>query len=54
MLGYDSAGAAERSYPTSEARGGSLEELIHVSPGAAAGRTNPMSKEQWLCRRRRA
>ena len=48
MLGCDSAGAAERSYPTSEARGGSLEELIQVSPGAVAGRTNPTSKERRL------
>ena len=33
--GCDSAGAAERSYP-------------HPRPGAAAGRSNPTSKEQWL------
>ena len=45
-----------------------LEELPHIrghewqlrgatpptKPGAAAGRSNPMSKERWLCRHRRA
>ena len=38
--GCNSAGAAERSYPTTEA-------------GAAARRSNPTSKKQWLhgCRR---
>ena len=30
MPGYDSAGAAERSYPTPEARGSGREELPHV------------------------
>ena len=39
------AGAAgRRSYPT----------LPRPRPGAADGRTNPTSKEPWLCRRRRA
>ena len=54
--------------PKSKVRGGSREELPrvqgqvqrpggatpHPKPGTAAGRTNPTSKEQWLCRRRRA
>ena len=54
--------------PTSQARGGSWEELphtrgqgwrlggatLHPRPGAAAGRTNPTSKERWLHGRRRA
>ena len=54
--------------PTPEARGSSWEELPHnrgqgrwlggatpcPRPGAAAGRTNPTSKERWLCRHRRA
>ena len=57
--------AAKRSYPTSEVRGRSWEDPMPewrwprgVTPrprsGAAAGRSNPMSKEQWLHRRRRA
>ena len=41
MPGCDSAGAAEWSYP-------------RPRPGVAAGRSNPMSKEQWLHGRRRA
>ena len=54
--------------PKSEVRGGGREELPHVRgqrgrprgatrrlrSGAAAGRTNPTSKERWLHRRRRA
>ena len=43
--------------PKSEVRGGGQEELPHAPnprPGAAAGRTNPTSKEQWLRGRRRA
>ena len=60
----------ERSYPTSEVRGGSREELPHapipeargggggptprLRPGVAASRTNPTSKEQWLRGHRRA
>ena len=39
--GCDSIGAAERSYPPREARG-------------ADRRSNPRSKERWLCGRRRA
>ena len=34
-----------------EVRGSSREELLHAptpEAGAAAGRTNPTSKEQWL------
>ena len=49
-------GRDERSYPVSEVRGSGREELSHAlspRPGAAAGRTNPMSKEQWLHGRRR-
>ena len=58
---------AERSYPTSEVRGGSREELPHIQgqgqwrtratpcprSGVAAERSNPTSKERWLhgCRR---
>ena len=66
--GWDSAGAAERSSPTSEARGGSREELPPTRgqgqrpggatprprSGVAAERSNPTSKEQWLCQLRRA
>ena len=66
--GCDGAGTAERSYPVSEVRGGSREELPHVRgqgqrqrgptpllrPGAAAGRSNPTSKEWWLRGRRKA
>ena len=44
----------ERSYPTSEARGIGWEELLCLRPVAVAGRSYPMSKEQWLCRHRRA
>ena len=33
--GCDSAGIAERSYPTSKVRGGGLEELPHVQGGVA-------------------
>ena len=36
MPGYHSARAAERSYPTSEARGGSWEEPPHVQGVADA------------------
>ena len=39
--GCDSAGAAERSYP-------------HQRPGAVDWRSNPTSKERWLCGHRRA
>ena len=54
-LNGDGAGAAERSYPMSEVRGSSREELPPcVRPGAAAGRSYPTSKERWLRRCRRA
>ena len=55
-----------RSYPTSELRGISREcqaataqELwrgatLRLRPGAAAWRSNPTSKERWLCGHRRA
>ena len=60
--------AAERSCPMSEVRGDGREELPcfggqgqqpkgatpHLRPGAATGKNNPASKEQWLCRHRRA
>ena len=39
-----SVGAAERSYPASEVRGGGREEMPHaprLRPGVAAGRSNP-------------
>ena len=61
---------AERSYPTSEVRGGSREEQttpkargsdersyptpLSPRPRAAAGRSNPMSKKPRLRGRRRA
>ena len=41
MPGCDGAGRAERSYPSPRS-------------GAVAGRSNPMPKEWWLHRRRRA
>ena len=54
--------------PKSKVRGKGQKELPHIQgqgwrlrgatphqrPGAAAGRTNPTSREWWLCRRRRA
>ena len=63
MIGMLSA--AERSYPTSEVRGRSQEDPMpegwrprgatpRPRPGVVAGRTNPTSKEPWLCGRRRA
>ena len=36
VSGCDGAGTAERSYPTSEARGGSWEEQPHVQGAVAA------------------
>ena len=36
MPACDSAGAAERSYTMSEARGGGLEELHHIQEAVAA------------------
>ena len=50
-------GGDKRSYPASEARGGGREEIPHapsLRTGAAAGRSNPTSKELWLHGRRRA
>ena len=63
-------GDDERNYPASEVRDGGREEIPtpqargqgrraggatpHPRPGAVAGRTNPTSKEPWLCGRRRA
>ena len=38
MPGGDGAGAAERSYPMSEGRGGGREEQPHVLGAAAVGR----------------
>ena len=40
----DSAGAAQRSFPTPEVRGGGREELPHVQ-GAAAARAREGSEE---------
>ena len=40
--------------PMPEARGGGQEEQPRLEAGAVAGRTNPTSKELWLCRCRRA
>ena len=54
MPGCDGAGMAERSYPTSEARGGGREEPPSCPmPGAVARRSNPMPEargglERWL------
>ena len=66
----DSAGTAERSYPTSEvggatrgvtprprsgaAAGRSYPTPLSPRPRAAVGRSNPKSKEPWLRGRRRA
>ena len=66
--GCDGAGTAESSYPTSKVRGSGWKPLSFtqgqgwlpgwatpgLSPGAAAGRSKPMSKEWWLHRHRRA
>ena len=60
--GCDGAAMAKRSYPTTEARGSGREDPPHARgqgrqprgptsrprPGAAAGRSNPTSKERWL------
>ena len=58
--------AAKRSYPMSEVRTSGREcqaataqeqlrgVIPHPRSGAAAGRNNPTSKEQWLCGQRRA
>ena len=53
----NSAGTAGRSYPVSEVRGGSQEELPHAPTPEArggGGRTKRTSKEPWLRGRRRA
>ena len=53
-------GSSREELPASGVRGGGREELPHAPtpprprPGAVAGRTNPTSKELWLCRHRRA
>ena len=61
-------GSGQEELPKSKVRGGSQEELPKTRgqgwrlggatprqrPGAAAGRTNPTSKEPWLRGRRRA
>ena len=41
MPGCDRAGAAERSYPPPEARGGGREELPHAQGGGCAGAGGP-------------
>ena len=47
--------AAGRSYHTPEARRGSWEELpARPRPGVLAERSNPRSKEWWLCGCRKA
>ena len=53
----DGTETAERSYPTSKVRGRGWEEITHAPsprPKAAAGRSNPTSKEPWLRKRRSA
>ena len=53
----DGAETAERSYPASEVRGRGWEEIPQAPsprPKAAAGRSNPTSKEPWLRKRRSA
>ena len=45
MLDCNGAGTAEKSYPASEVRGRSREEIPHAPsprPGAAGGRSYPM------------
>ena len=54
MPGCVSTGAAKRSYPKSEVRDSSREELPHIRGQGGSQRSNPMSKEQRLCGRRRA
>ena len=43
-----------RSHPASEVRAEVGRSHQRLRPGAAAGRSNPKSKEQWLLGRRRA
>ena len=45
---------AERSYPTFEVRGGDQDELPKAEVRGGSREVQPMSKEQWLCGRRRA
>ena len=45
---------AERSYATSEVRGGSLEVQPHIQGATPRPRSNHTSKEQWLHGRRKA
>ena len=49
-----SGAAAGKSCPTPKSRGGSQGRTPHPRPGAEARRSNPTSKEQWLCGHRRA
>ena len=44
MPGCDSAGAAKRSYPTPEARGGGREELPHVQRVVATWATEGLEE----------
>ena len=66
-FGKLSSGHSKRSYPASEVRGGQEEPPQVPSqgqqpggatpcprPGMVARRSNPTSKERWLCGRRRA
>ena len=46
MPGCDGAGAADRSYPTPEVRGGSREELPHIQGAVAA--LGPEGREELL------
>ena len=45
---------AERSYPTFEVRGCDQDELPKAEVRGGSREVQPMSKEQWLCGRRRA
>ena len=45
---YKVRGSDERRYPPAEARGRSYPTPPRPRPRAAAGRTNPKSKEPWL------
>ena len=46
--------AAKRSYHTSRVKGGGRRSYPPPEVGAVAERSYPTSKEQWLCRGRRA
>ena len=54
VQGWDSAGMAERSYPSSKVEVGTRRVTPRLRSGAVARRTNPTSKERWLRGRRRA